>query len=120
MAKGFIICGVIYLIISCIFLVAGLSFLQPIRTFLLVLSLIVFIPCITIFFRTRLAIKISVIAVSSASFICAIIALANLSGILDFTRSWALSLTFFIVFVLITFYLIGFKGYLKESLNFYE
>lgn len=120
MTKGLIVCGVLNIIIAGTSLIIGLNFLQPIRAFFLIFSVITLVPCVTLFTRTELVIKISVIALFSASLICGVMVLFSLAGVLDFSRSWLLSLILCGVYLLLTFYFIGFKGYLQESHSFHD
>ena len=114
MAKGFIICGSINIIISGIFLFVAFNFLYPVKIFFLVLSVVTLVPSVTMKLRTELAIKISSIALQISSFICGFMILFSMAGVLDFSKSWGFSLILCIIYLVLAFYLIGFRGYLRE------
>lgn len=114
MAKGFIVCGSINIIISGIFLFVAFNFLYPVKIFFIILSIVTLIPSVTMKLRTELAIKISNIALQISSFICGFMVLFSMAGVLNFSKSWAFSLILCFVYLILAFYFIGFKGYLRE------
>ena len=67
--------------------------------------------------RKKLVIKISIIALSTASLISGVLFLYSIAGILDFNKTWIHSMILSVIYFLFAFYLVGFKGYLKEFVN---
>ena len=111
------ICSTINLSISALIFFFGASFLFPVNIFLYVVAALLAIPSLTLIVRFKAFIKFASAVLFVTALITGIMVLYSISDFLYFNKSWVINLTQSILYSLLTVYLLGFSGYLKELIR---
>jgi FlaA1/EpsC-like NDP-sugar epimerase len=117
MKKGLLIFSVINLSISVSMFLMGAIFSSPVNMFFYIVSALLIIPTLTLIFKFRAFIRFASVVLFVTCLITGIMVLYSISGFLYFDKSWATHLVQAILYAFLTFYLLGFSGYLKEFIR---
>lgn len=117
MRKGLLICSTINLSISVLMFFIALSFSSPVDVFFYTVAVLLAIPPLTLIVRFRVFIRFASVVLFVTCLITGIMVLYSISGFLYFDKSWATHLAQAILYTFLTFYLLGFSGYLKEFIR---
>lgn len=117
MKKGLFICSAINLSVAALMIFIGFKCSSPIEVFFCAVAVLFVIPALTLIIRVSAFIKFSSVVLFVTSLITGLMVLYSISGFFYFDKSWGTHLVQAVLYAVLTFYLLGFSGYLKELIG---
>ncbi len=114
MRKGIVIFSVVNFLLAAVMALLGLSYGQPVQSCYLMYSLSLAGGSLVLFGLNKRIHKTSIISSYIAALLSALWAMLSLVELLGFSNDWLLDLLSLMFFLVVTIYLIGYRGYLLE------